>query len=46
MDRQVTPAKRVTSPAWGLLPPCKQALYNMITGVKKLNKVFLVRKCL
>ena len=40
MDRQVTPPKRDTSPTWGPPPPCKQAL-NMITGVKKLNKVFL-----
>ena len=26
MDRRVTPPKRVTSPSWGPLPPCKQAL--------------------
>ena len=26
MDRGVTPAKQVTSPTWGSLPPCKQAL--------------------
>ena len=26
MDRRVTPPKRVTSPAWGPPPPCKQAL--------------------
>ena len=26
IDRQVIPPKRVTSPTWGLLPPCKQAL--------------------
>ena len=26
MVRQVTPPKRVTSPAWGCPPPCKQAL--------------------
>ena len=26
MDRRVTPAKGVTSPTWGPLPPCKQAL--------------------
>ena len=26
MDRRVTPTKRVTSPSWGPLPPCKQAL--------------------
>ena len=26
MDRWVTPPKRVTSPTWGLPPPCKQAL--------------------
>ena len=44
-DRQVTPPKRVTSPTWGPPPPCKQAL-NMISGVKKSNKVFLVRKYL
>ena len=24
MDRRVTPPKRVTSPTWGLLCPCKQ----------------------
>ena len=34
MDRRVTPPKRVTSPTWGLPPPCKQALrYLLITGV-------------
>ena len=27
-DRRVTPPKRVTSPIWGTLPPCKQALIN------------------
>ena len=26
MDRRVTPPGRVTSPTWGPLPPCKQAL--------------------
>ena len=26
MGRRVTPLKRVTSPTWGPLPPCKQAL--------------------
>ena len=26
MDRRVTPPKRVTSPIWGTLPPCKQTL--------------------
>ena len=26
LDRRVTPPKRVTSPTWGLPPPCKQAL--------------------
>ena len=26
MDRRVTPPKRVTSPIWGTLPSCKQAL--------------------
>ena len=26
-DRRVTPPKRVTSPTWGPLPPCKQALH-------------------
>ena len=25
MGRRVTPLKRVTSPTWGSLPPCKQA---------------------
>ena len=29
MDRRVTPPKRVTSPTWGLPPPCKQALSPM-----------------
>ena len=29
MDRQVTPAKRVTSPIWGTPPPCKQTLRKM-----------------
>ena len=28
MDRCVTPPKRVTSPTWGLPPPCKQAPKN------------------
>ena len=27
MDRQFTPPVRVTSPTWGLSPPCKQATY-------------------
>ena len=26
MDRRVTSPKRVTSPTWGPLPPCKPAL--------------------
>ena len=26
VDRRVTPPKRVTSPIWGTLPPCKQTL--------------------
>ena len=26
MDWRITPPKRVTSPTWGLPPPCKQAL--------------------
>ena len=26
MERRVTPPRRVTSPAWGPPPPCKQAL--------------------
>ena len=26
MERQVTPPKLVTSPTWGPLPPCNQAL--------------------
>ena len=26
IDRRVTPPKQVTSPTWGPLPPCKQAL--------------------
>ena len=35
MDRRVTPPERVTSPTWGLLPPCKQVLNeNVITRLK------------
>ena len=30
MDRRVTPPKRVTSPTWGPLPPCKQALREVL----------------
>ena len=30
MDRRVTPPKRVTSPAWGPPPPCKQALKQFL----------------
>ena len=30
MDRRVTPKKRVTSPTWGLPPPCKQALREVL----------------
>ena len=29
VERQVAPPKRVTSPTWGPLPPCKQALNNL-----------------
>ena len=29
MDRRVTPPKRVTSPIWGTLPPCKQTLRDL-----------------
>ena len=36
MDRRVTPPKRVTSPAWGPPPPCKQALK------KRLLRVILI----
>ena len=31
MDRRVTPPKRVTSPTWGPLPPCKQAFKRGMT---------------
>ena len=30
LDRRVTPPKRVTSPTWGPLPPCKQTLTIVI----------------
>ena len=32
MFRRVTPLKRVTSPTWGPLPPCKQALSYTFLG--------------
>ena len=32
MDRRVTPPGRVTSPTWGPLPPCKQALRACLHG--------------
>ena len=38
MDRRVTPPKRVTSPTWGPLPPCKQAL-------KQNPQVCVLNKC-
>ena len=33
MDRRVTPLKRVTTPTWGSLPPCKQALTGALSEV-------------
>ena len=48
MDRRVTPLKRVTSPAWGPPPPCKQALNHnslsqalpsAITSVKSVRRI-------
>ena len=47
MDGRVTPPKRVTSPAWTPLPPCKQALRlscpKKLTGVLELRIIFLGR---
>ena len=44
MDRRVTPPKRVTSPAWGPPPPCKQAvkglyhaLYYLFQNIKGIS---------
>ena len=46
MDGRVTPPKRVTSPAWGPPPPCKQALsqlgqptYEMTPGFKHFTEM-------
>ena len=37
MDRPVTPPKRVTSPIWGTLTPCKQTLkYTSLLAVQTL----------
>ena len=35
MDRQVTPPKRVTSPSWCSLSPCKQA---RVSGLRNVGK--------
>ena len=47
MDGRVTPPKRVTSPTWTPLPPCKQALRlscpKQLTGVLELRIIFLGR---
>ena len=47
MDGRVTPPKRVTSPTWGPLPPCKQALRlscpEQLTYVLEQRIIFLVR---
>ena len=47
-DRRVTLPKRVTSPTWGLPPPCKQALsvyYLRKTAIqiKEISTVILNR---
>ena len=34
MERRVTPPRRVTSPAWGPPPPCKQALTSTLRFLK------------
>ena len=50
MDRRVTPPKRVTSPAWGPPPPCKQALILVRNlnypenGFTRLHTAFTVCK--
>ena len=46
MHRRVTPLKRVTSPTWGPLPPCKQALRShSITKKFSLNKLCINITC-
>ena len=41
MDRRATPPKRVTSPTWGPLPPCKQALNYVSCNVKVDSLTFI-----
>ena len=39
MDKWATPPKRVTSPSWGLPPPCKQALRRNLKGTVLLSVI-------
>ena len=41
MDRRVTPPKRVTSPTWGPLPPCKQALTMVLRSLLLVSYCFV-----
>ena len=43
MDRRVTLPKRVTSPSWGVPPPCKQALNNVSTGIVNRGYYYLLK---
>ena len=54
MDRRVTPSKWVTSPTWGPLPPCKQALkviesypspFSIVSAVKSFTIYHLSQSC-
>ena len=45
MERQVTPPKQVTSPTWGLLLPCKQALrHDFLFAYRKCEVHFVFKK--
>ena len=41
MDRQVTPPRRVTSPSWCPLSPCKQAQVSGLRNVGKEENISL-----
>ena len=44
MDRRVTPPRRVTSPTWGLSPPCKQALeFSSFLGIYTVTLICIVK---
>ena len=44
MDRLVTPPTRVTSPTWGLPPPCKQAPTHCYPSSSKCHCYFATVK--